>query len=138
MVLVPLTLEGPGERLAHWPPADAVAVEPELRGEHVEPVEDLPLGVAELEGANNGRGGELALADERFRVDREPWLPLRREHVFGVQVLAEEELLALGRRQLGQRLDRGVKQASLERPPRRLPLVRQVREPPPRLVRERP
>ena len=47
------------------------------------------LRVAELARADDRRDRELALADERLGVDREPGLALRREHVVAVQVLVE-------------------------------------------------
>ena len=62
--------------------------------------------MAELEGADDRRDCELALARERLRVDHEPLLPFGREDVVAVQVLVHEHLLALRRRQLAKRLER--------------------------------
>jgi hypothetical protein len=56
--------------------------------------------VPELRAANHCHDAELALPRERFRVDDEPRLTLRGEHVAGMKVLMDEDLLALGRRQL--------------------------------------
>jgi hypothetical protein len=38
---------------------------------------------------------EFAFADERLRVDHEPWLTPRPQHVVGMKVLVHQHLLAL-------------------------------------------
>ena len=77
--------------------------------------------MAELARADDRRDPELALADQRLRVDREPRLALRRQHVVAVQVLVQQHLLALRARQLDQRLERRVEQPALERTAEPLP-----------------
>lgn len=61
------------------PAAHSLAVEVDLRGQQVEAAPDAAFGVgigAELPAsvAQERSGVELALADDRFRVDREPGL----------------------------------------------------------------
>ena len=96
---------------------------PSSAAEPVEAVQDVALRVAELERADDRRDRELALAGERLRVDHEPRLALRGEHVLAVQVLVQEHLLALRRRELADVVQRGAASAprrlpaSLERPP---------------------
>src|ERR1051325_5588538 len=96
----------PGDRLRDRPPAGALTVEAELGGQSVEAVQDVALRVAELEGTDDRGDRELALARERLRVDHEPRLALCGQHVVAVQVLVHEDLLALGRRELLQSLER--------------------------------
>src|SRR5262245_14753871 len=116
-----LAVEGPRDRLADRPAAGAVAVEAELGGEPVETAEHLGPRVAELARADDGRDPELTLAGQRLRVDRQPGLALCREDVVAVQVLVEEDLVALTKRQLLQRLQGGVEQLPFERPAEALP-----------------
>src|SRR5207247_3779151 len=68
----------------------------------------LAPAVAELERGDDRRDRELALTCERLRIDDEPRLALRGEDVLPVQVLVEQHLLALCRRQLAQNPDRNV------------------------------
>src|SRR5919198_4348940 len=91
---VVLAVERPGDGLADRPAAGTLTVEPELRGQSVEAVEDVTPGMAELERADDRRDSELALAGQRLRVDREPRLALGAEGVFAGQGLGEQPLLA--------------------------------------------
>src|SRR5258708_28898390 len=117
----------PRDGLRDRPAARALAVATELRGEAVEAVQHVALRVPELEAADDRRDGELALADKRLRVDGEPRLALRGEHVVAVQVLVQQHLFALRVRERVDRLPRRV--AELRE--------RQLRIPPPPLVPER-
>jgi hypothetical protein len=58
--------------------------------------------VPELRRADDRHDRELALGDERLRVDDEPRLALRGEDVVAVQVLVREHALALRRRKLAR------------------------------------
>ncbi len=102
----------PRNRLNDRPAARALAVELELRAEPIEPIERVASAVAELRRTDDWRDGELPLGGERFRVDREPRLPLRREHVFAVEVLVDENELALRRRELTRQCARRVAEAT--------------------------
>src|SRR5579884_3297433 len=127
---VVLGVEAPRERLRERPAAGALAVELELARQPVEPVEDVPPRAAELERADDRREAELALADKRFRVDRKPRLTLGAQHVVRMQVLVDEHLLALGRRELAQRIEGRVEQPPFERAPPLLPVPRERLRPP--------
>jgi hypothetical protein len=64
----------PRQRVGDSPPSHALAVEPEIRGKNVEATTDssrIP-GPAEQPSpvAQKRRGVELALTDERLRIDR--------------------------------------------------------------------
>ena len=87
-------------------------------------MQDFGATMAELEAPDDRRERELALAREGLRVDREPRLALGPKHVVSVEVLMEEDLLALRRRELLERLDRSVQQRALERASRVLPALR--------------
>src|SRR3954471_14127416 len=130
--------EAPGDRLPDRPAARPLAVEAELRDEVVEAGEDVAARMTELPGSHDRCDAELALAHERLRVDRQPRLPLRGEHVVAVQVLVEEHLLALRPRQLLQRLERGVEQGALEGPAEALPRLLERVGPPGGLCCQRP
>src|SRR4051794_41875252 len=58
--------------------------------------------MAELSGADDRRDRELPLGGERLRVDDEPRLALRADDVVTVQVLMDEHLRALRRRQIAR------------------------------------
>src|SRR6476659_7684216 len=94
--------------------------------------------MAQLARAYDRRDAELALADKRLRVDRQPRLALRGEDVVAVQVLMQQHLLSLRVRQLLQRLERRIQQPPLERPGEALPGLLERIRPPRRLGRERP
>src|SRR5918992_107779 len=130
-------IPAPGERLAECPPARSFAVEAELACESIEPPEDLAASASELRAADDRCEPELALAHERLRVDRQPGLPLGAEDVVGMEVLVQEDLLALRRRQLPQGTDGRVQEPLLERPARTRPPFREVVGPPSRLLGER-
>src|SRR5206468_1596693 len=98
------------DRLPERPAAHPLAVEPELPAEAVEAPQQGALPTPELGSADDRREPELALPGKRLRIDREPGLPLGAEDVPGVQVLVHEHELALRRRELTQRVDRGVQQ----------------------------
>src|SRR5918999_3899958 len=87
--------ESPRDRVRDPPATHALAVEPELGGEEVEP----PLDAAEAVAEQRDRT-DLALGDDRLRVDREPRLPLGGQDAPAMEVLAAEHELALARRQL--------------------------------------
>src|SRR6266536_1726328 len=89
-------------------------------------MEHVTLRVAQLERADDRRDSELALPDEGLRIDRQPRLPLRRQHVLAVEVLVQQHLLALRSGKLAQGLERGVEQLGREAPV----LSRQVFSPP--------
>src|SRR5689334_6678891 len=93
--------------------------------------------MAELARAHDRRDPELPLAGKGLRVDRQPRLALRREHVVAVEVLVEQHLLALRARELAQRLERGVEQRALERAAEALPGRLERVRPPGRLGGER-
>ena len=133
---MPLAVVRPRERLGDRPAAGPLPVEAELGAQPVEPAEDTASRVAELEGADDRGQGELALADERLRVDREPRLPLRGENVLRVEVLVDEHLLPLRLRKPVERVERRVEEPPLETG-LALPLLREIRAPPRRLVGER-
>ena len=134
---VELAVDGPRNRLTDRPASRALAVEPELARQPIESLDDRPPAVTELGGANDGRNGELALADERLRVDHEPRLPLRGENVVRMEVLVHEDLLTLRRGQLLEDRDRRIDECLLERLPCLLPLDADRAHPPRSLVRER-
>jgi hypothetical protein len=92
--------ETPRNRLSDRPTTRAFAVKFELRGEKVETVEDLPLAVTELERPNDGCQPELALSDERLRIDYEPGLAFGGEDVGPVEILMQKDLLALSGNEL--------------------------------------
>src|SRR5438105_14962562 len=87
----------PRHRLDDRPAECAPAVEAELVGETVEPVESIPLAVPELEGANDWGDRKLPLAGDGLRIDHEPGLAHGGEPVLAVQVLGPEPLRALAR-----------------------------------------
>src|SRR5581483_935006 len=107
-------VERPCERLADRPAARPLPVEPELDRQPFEAAADGACAVSELERANDRRDPERTFAHERLRVDREPWLPPRGEDVVAVQVLMEEDLVALAPGQLRQGRERCVEQPPLE------------------------
>src|SRR3954470_21370479 len=95
MRLAVVAVEGPRHRLPNGPPARALPVEAELGRQPVEPVENVRLRGTELERAHDRRDRELALTDERLRIDHEPRLALCRKDVVAVEVLVQQHLLAL-------------------------------------------
>src|SRR5918999_4602370 len=113
--------EAPRDGVRDPPPAHALAVEAELGREDVE----APLDAAETVAEQRDRH-DLALGDDRLRVDREPRLPLGGEDVAAVEVLAADDELSLCRRQVAQRRDGGVEEPALERPAGLLPATRQL------------
>ena len=92
--------------------------------------------MAELGPADDRGDPELALAGERLRIDRKPGLALRAQGVEGVQVLVQEDGLALGRSELAERVHRRVQEPALERASRPLPFLRKRGDPPGRFVSE--
>ena len=134
MALVP---HPPRDRLPERPASRSLAVEPELGGQAVEAAEDGSPRVPELAAADERRDPELALPRERLRVDREPRLTLRGEDVPGVQVLVQEDRLALRGRERPERVERRVEEPPLERPAHLLPLLAEGARPPRRLLGKR-
>ena len=134
---VEIAVDGPRNRLTDRPASRALAVEPELARQPIESFDDRTPVVTELGGANDGGNGELALADERFRVDHEPRLPLRGQNVVRMEVLVHEDLLSLRRGQLLEDRDRRVDECLLERLPCSLPLDADRAHPPCCLVSQR-
>ena len=134
---VELAVHGPGNRLTDRPASRALAIEPELARHPIEPPDDRPPAVTELGGPDDGRDGELTLANERLRVDHEPRLPLRGEDVVRMEVLVHEDLLTLSGGQLLEDRDRRIDESLLERLPRLLPLDADRAHPPRSLVRKR-
>src|SRR5262249_12865094 len=65
-------VDAPGQCLNERPAAGTVSVETELATEPVEAMEHVFAAVAELGAANDRRHSELALPEQRLRVDREP------------------------------------------------------------------
>src|ERR687887_86537 len=116
----------PRDRLRDRPGAGPLAVEAELGSQALEAAQDGAPRMPQLERADDRRHAELALTGERLRVDGKPRLALCCQH-----------LLALRRRQLTQRLERGVEQPPLELPSRPLPVLLEVPRPPGRLVGQR-
>lgn len=134
---VEIAVDGPRNRLTDRPASRALAVEPELARQPIESLEDRTPAVTELGGPDDGRDGELALADERLRVDHEPRLPLRGENVVRMEVLVHGDLLTLCRGQLLEHRDRHIDECFLERLPCSLPLDADRAQPPRGLVRQR-
>jgi len=130
-------VERPRERLSAAPSGRAVAVEPELRRQPVQAMEHVLRRGPELGAADQRRDAELALADERLRVDHEPRLAFGPQDVPGVEVLVDEHLLTLRGRERPQGLDGGIDELALERPARALPVAREVGRPLLRLVGQR-
>ena len=137
MSRVELGARAPRNRLTQRPAPGALPVEPELGGQLVEPIDDSAPAVPELGRSDDRRETELALARERLGVDDEPRLALRSEHVVAMKILVDEDLLALGRRQLLEGCDRRDDKVLLEWSPRPLPLVADATGPPARLLGER-
>ncbi len=106
------------------------AIEAEFRAQPVEPVDHGALAVAELEGSDDRGDPELALSREWLRVDDEPRFALGSKDVLSVQILVDQHLLALGRRQLLERGDGRVDELFLERPPCLVPFVADGADPP--------
>ena len=137
MHCVEVAVDAPRDRLTDRPASCALAVEPELARQPIEALDDRPPAVTELGGPDDGRDGELALADERLRVDHEPRLPLSGENVVRMEVLVHEDLLTLRRGQLLEDRDRRVDECLLERLPRFLPFDANRAHPPRGLIRQR-
>jgi hypothetical protein len=131
-----LAIRGPRNRLSERPTARPLPIEPELGAQPVEPVHDVLLALAELEGSDNGRKSELTLAHEGLRVDGEPRLTVGGEDVVRVEILVQKHLLTLRRSQLVKGRDRCIDQRLLERPSRGLPLVTDIARPPGSFVRQ--
>ena len=127
---VELAVEAPRDRLPDRPASRPLPIEAEPLRQPVEAPHDLLLAVTELERADDRREAELALADERLRVDREPRFALGRENVVRVEVLVDEHLLALSQRQPLESRDRLIEKLRLEGTPVSLPFARQVAQPP--------
>lgn len=94
--------------------------------------------MAQLERADDRRETELTLARQRLRIDDKPRLALGGEDVVCMQILVDQHLLTLGRRQLLERGDGRVDELLLERPPGLRPVVSDVARPPACLFGERP
>ena len=127
----------PRNCLTQCPTTGALAVETQLRAQPVQPFDDGGPAVTELNGADDRRKAELTLADERLRVDDEPRLALRGEHVVRVEILVDQYLLSLRRRQLLERGHGRIDELLLERPSRPVPVCPDVAGPPGGLVGER-
>src|SRR5262245_12427830 len=102
VVLVPR----PGEIVRHAPVSGALAIESDL-AKCVEPARDIRRVAQERARL------ELALADERLRVDDEPGLPLRSQDVPAVEVLVHQA--RPGAVDASVDVDRRVEQRALER-----------------------
>src|SRR3954454_10837672 len=144
-VAEPLALRHPPrKRVDDRPPAHPLAVELELRAQLVEapahPADGVRCG-GELETAVAQERGDVerALADERLGVDRQAGLALGAQDVTAVEVLVDDDLLAVRRReQLADPRERAVEQRALEGPAVALPARRQVIRPAARLDGKRP
>src|SRR6266498_1681979 len=87
--------------------------------------------------SNHWRQAELTLAQERFRIDCEPWLPFGTKNVVRVKVLIDEHGLALRRYEFAHRFERGFNEFLLKGVPSSFPLLGEIGRPPLRLVRQR-
>ncbi len=137
-----LLLETPGETVRD-PPADhPLTVEIERSRKKIEPLSDRVCCiriVRERAPAISQKrcGVELALSHERLRVDRKP-AALRAEHVPPVEILMDQDLLALTLTRLAEEPDRAVEKLALERPAVPEPTPREVLGPALGLVSEMP
>jgi hypothetical protein len=132
-----LAVECPRECLRNGPLPRTLAIEPELGAKAIKPFADSPLGMSQLEGPDDRRERELPLANERFGIDDEPRLALGTEDVVPMQVLVEENLLALARRQFFKRPHRRVQEPALERPSSAIEVLLQRLGPPAGLLGQR-
>src|SRR5262245_32053806 len=114
----------------------ALAVETELR-QSVEPAPNGYNGfVAERRVPKQSHAVELTLADEGLRVDDEPRLALRTQHVPAVQILVHEERHAPIHAAVD--VEREVEQRAIDRSPAELEPARYVLCPPLGLVGQQP
>src|SRR5689334_5402668 len=100
------TLASPGHRLAQGPEARPLPIEPQVRRQPIQPPNDFGAAVAELIAANDRREREFTLADERLRIDHEPWLAQGAQHVIRVQILMQQHLSPLRSTKPLERLQR--------------------------------
>jgi len=132
-----VVLPGPGEGLGERPTASSLALEAELRRQTVETVSHVLFRMAQLMGPNHWRQSELALTQERLRIDYEPRLPFGTKNVVGVKVLIDEHGFALCRYELAHRFERGFKEFLLKGLPSSFPFLGEIGRPPLRLVGQR-
>src|SRR5438067_2128498 len=85
--------------------------------------------VAEFATADDRCDAELTLAVQGFRIDQQPWLALRCEHVAGVQVLIDDNVFTLRSWQVREYVDRGVEELPWERLAVSPPVVFKRRQP---------
>ena len=115
------------------PSAHPLTVDLELGREEVEAAPHLCLhsGLSEKPAAVAQERGciELALADERLRIDGEPGLPLGPKHVASVKVLMEQHRRPLVRPELEAGRHGFVEDRRLERATERAPIAPQLDSP---------
>src|SRR5437899_11602407 len=126
----------PGHGLRQAPKAGTLSVEAELRRKPVQTVPDFAATDPELKRPHDGREPELSLPDERFGVDRQPRFTPRLQDVVAVQVLMQQDRLALRSGQAVQGVQGGVDEPLAERLARPLPRLAQLGSPPRSLVRQ--
>lgn len=130
-------LDPPRDGLPEGPATSTIAIQAELAGEPVEAIENITTRMPELRATDESGDSELALPGERLGVDRKPRLALRAEHVPGVEVLVQEDLLSLCGREHPERVERRIEELALERPAGSLPFAGEVAHPPGGFFRER-
>ncbi len=114
----------------HDPPAaQTFSVEVKFGGKLIETAPDTPassriLGELRPPVAEQRGGVEGAFTDERLWVDRQPRLALGTQNVAAVEILMDDDELALGRDELLDRAHRALDERALERFAHLRPLAR--------------
>src|SRR5262245_36610508 len=90
----------PGDRLRNGPLSNPLPIELELGRQSIQPIDDLRSGVAKLKATDDWGEGKFAFCQQRLRVDHQPRFAHCAQNVVSMQVLMNEDLLALSRRQM--------------------------------------
>ena len=124
-----VAFECPREGLRHGPTSGPIPIEAEFPGEPVQAVFDEFRAVSKLEGTGDRRHPELSFTDQRFRVDRQPRLSLRSQHVVAVKILMDKHLVTLGCGQRFQEINGDIDEFAFEGSTGTLPAARELTDP---------
>jgi hypothetical protein len=132
LVLIP----PPGERVSNSPGPSSLAIEAKFLEKVEPPPHRSSWGRAPGGVAQETNAVQLALANERLRVDQQPRFPLGAQDVPTMQVLVHEKCRVPI--DTTKHIDREIDQSPLERPSTKLVQPWNILDPPLRLLRQQP
>jgi hypothetical protein len=117
------------KRMDEAPALHPIAIEVDLRSQQVKTPPDHAAVNRPAAVAEERRGVERGLRDNRLRIDRKPRLPLCLQDVAALEILAADRQLRLRPSELARGGGRRVDEPLLERPAERLPVGAKLRRP---------